>query len=314
MRRMRRRPVISAALAIGVSLALVPSAMGVTIGSNLASSPTTNTPGCGNAGLPCTAMTFDAPPALVASGGLRSPIDGVVTSWTFKSGSTPAGPSVSLRVLRPVSGFSFTGAGTSTPQAATGPTNGPFLTQLPISVGDAIGLNSASAALVLAESPGATMVYWQIPSLADGETRMGLSSTPREVMVQATVEPTTTTTTDPVQILKAKKRQKLAKAAVNAELDKSGTVSLRARVKGIPAAKSGAGARVLAKVVKSKKASATLAADTPTKIRIKFSAAARKKIKSAIKEAGPRKVVVTSTATDTFGNNSTKRVRFKLIG
>ncbi len=285
----------------------------MTIGSNLTSDATDNMPGCGNAGLPCTALTFDAPPSLVAAGGLRSPVTGVVTSWTFKSGSgSPT--SVSLRVLRPTAGLSFTGAGTSPPRAAVIGTNGPFLASLPINAGDAIGLDSSSAALVLADTVGATMDWWQVPSLLDGQTRMGTATTSREVMVQATVEPASTTTTKPEQTLRAKKRQKLAKAAVTDTLDKSGTVRLRAKVKVPGHPRKSRALRVVARAVKSKKANATLAAQAKTRIRIKFSRSARKKIKPAIRKTHkPLKVVVTSTATDSFGNSATGKVRFKLI-
>lgn len=301
--------------AICVSHFLAAGAEAVTIGSNLTTPATQNNPGCGNAGLPCTATTFDAPAGLVASGGLRSPINGIVTSWTFLSGSTSTTPSVSLRILHPTSGLSFTGAGTSTPQAPTGTTNGPFLVKLPIQTGDAIGLQSSSAALILGEPIGATMAYWQLPNLADGETRMGTSATMREVMVQATVEPQSTTTTKPVQSLKAKKRQKVSKAAITDTIDKSGTISIRAKVRLPSGSARSRMLRVAARTVKSKKKTFTLAAQTKTKIKIKFSKSARKKIEGAIQDSGePSKAVVTSTATDGFGNSSTATVRFKLIG
>lgn len=313
MRQVRRLRSLIAVGAIVGAVALPASAQGVTIGSNLSSTPTVNDP-CGNPGIPCTAMTFDAPPAVVAPGGLRSPIDGVVTSWSFKAGSSGATPSVSLRVLRPVSGFTFTGAGTSTPQAPTGAIAGPFLTQLPINAGDAIGLQSTSGAIVFGATPVATAVYWQLPNLADGQTLMGLSQTSREVMVQATVEPASAVNANPEQRLKAKRRQKLAKAAVTDRLDKSGTVSLRARVKVSGGSKSSGVLRAVARAVKSKESRTTLAAEAKTKIKLKFRRKARKKIKAAIRRHGPRKVVVRATATDAFGNKSSSKVRFKLIG
>jgi hypothetical protein len=49
-------------------------------------------------------------------------------------------------------------------------------------------------------------------------------------------------------------------------------------------------------------------------MKLRFSAKARNKIKAAIQAAGPRKVVATATATDTFGNSSTAKARFKLTG
>jgi hypothetical protein len=72
--------------------------------------------------------------------------------------------------------------------------------------------------------------------------------------------------------------------------------------------------RLLARVVKSKKSTTSLAANVKTKIKLKFSTGARKKIKAAIADSGPRKVTATSTATDTFGNVSTAKVKFKLTG
>jgi hypothetical protein len=66
--------------------------------------------------------------------------------------------------------------------------------------------------------------------------------------------------------------------------------------------------------VKSKSASATLAANTKARIRIRFSAAARRKVKAAIRDFGPRKVAVTAIATATFGNSSAAKTRFKLVG
>ena len=50
-----------------------------------------------------------------------------------------------------------------------------------------------------------------------------------------------------------------------------------------------------------------------TKIKLRFSKAARKRIK-ALANGGPWKVVVTATATDGYGKTSTAKTRFRLIG
>jgi hypothetical protein len=326
MRRMRGRAVVAATLALAVSLGFAGSApAAVTIGSNFSAGPTlTNLP-C-NA-IPCTAITFDASPTLQASGGLHSPIDGVVTSWRIESGS--AGNPVNLRILRPGTGLSFTAAGTSATQTTVSGLSGSFPTQLAIKVGDAIGVDTTNGALIYNDNAGATMAYWS-PLLADGATLMGTAFASREVRIQANVEPDVdcdgkgdetqdSNLTDgpckapPVQTLTAKKKQKLAKAAVNETLNKAGTVSLQARVK-VPGGSHPRTLRLLARVVKSKKSTTSLAANVKTKIKLKFSTGARKKIKAAIADSGPRKVTATSTATDTFGNVSTAKVKFKLTG
>jgi hypothetical protein len=317
--------VAAAAVAIPISLAAGPPAMAaVTIGSKFVSSSQNNLP-CD--AISCTAVTFDASAAIQASGGLRSPIDGVVTSWRIKSGS--AGNEVTLRVLRPGVGLSFTGAGTSSTQTTTSGIAGPFATQLPIKTGDAIGVDNSSGAQIYGVNAGATLAYWS-PPLSDGASSMGTSYA-SEAQVEANVEADVdcdgrgdeTQDTNlgdgpckspPAQTLKAKNRQKLAKAAVRDTLDKAGTVTLRARVKLPKRSHLSRPMRVLSKVVRSKKSTTSLAAGTRTKIRPRFSRSVRKRIRAAIAAAGPRKAKVTATATDSFGNTSTARVGFKLTG
>jgi hypothetical protein len=296
----------------------------VTIGSNFTSGTQDNSP-CG--GIVCTAITFDANPTLQAPGGLRSPIDGVVTSWGVKTGSSAT---LTLRVLRPAGGLSFTAAGTSSPQSVPPGTSLALPTQLPIKTGDAIGVDNTSNAILFGVNAGATLVYWS-PLLAGGATLMGTSFAAREAQIQANVEPDVdcdgkgdetqdTNLSDgpckapPVQTLSAKKKQKLAKAAVTDTVDKSATVSVQAKVKLPGRSGSSRSLRVLARAVKSKTSAATLAAGTKTKIKLRFSAKARKKVKAAIRDFGPRKVVVAAKASDTFGNSSTAKVRFKLVG
>ena len=51
-----------------------------------------------------------------------------------------------------------------------------------------------------------------------------------------------------------------------------------------------------------------------TKIKLKFSKAARKRIRATLANGGARKVVVTATATDRFGKTSTAKAGFRLTG
>jgi hypothetical protein len=162
--------------------AVAPAQGAVTIGSNLGSNANSNN--CGAADCTTTNLTL---PADVAPNGLTSPINGVVTSWRFKSGSN--GNTVALRVLRPNAGVSFTGAGTSSSVTSASGINGPFLTSLAIRAGDHVGLDRSNGAIVLSTDVGGTQLFWTMPTLADGSTRDGTVAATQEVLVQAVVEP-----------------------------------------------------------------------------------------------------------------------------
>jgi hypothetical protein len=185
---MRRGSLLLAGLT-ALAFAFGGSAQGaVTIGTNLTGPADEINPGCSVA---CTTMNL-AVPSDTAPGGLTSPVNGMVTSWRFKS--VTAGGSIALRILRPAGGDSFTGAGTSAPMTPNGTalTQGPFATSIPIQVGDYVGLNATPMQTPLIDTP-ATQLYWNAPTLADGQTAQGTAGT-REVAVQAVVEPTNTVT------------------------------------------------------------------------------------------------------------------------
>ena len=182
----------------------------VTIGTNLTGPADEINPGCGVA---CTTMNT-AVPTDTAPGGLTSPVNGTVTTWQFKS--VTAGGSIALRILRPIGGTSFTGAGTSAPVTPNGtvPAQGPFPTSLPIRVGDFVGLNATAGQTPLIDTP-ATQLYWNAPTLADGQTAQGTAGT-REVAVQAVVEPTNTLTFGAVKRNKKKGSARVTMAVPNA--------------------------------------------------------------------------------------------------
>ncbi len=119
---------------------------------------------------------------------------------------------------------------------------------------------------------------------------------------------------NPFQRLKAKKKQTLAKAAVRETLDKAGTVQLRAKVIAAKNAGPASRRRVLSQALDAKRSTRSLRPTVRTKIKLRFSKAARKRIKAEIANGGPWKVVVTATATDGYGNTSTAKTRFRLIG
>jgi plastocyanin len=118
----------------------------------------------------------------------------------------------------------------------------------------------------------------------------------------------------PRQTLRARKKQRLGKAAVTETVDKPATVQLRARVKGQKKAAGASGAsHVLSQALDAKRSTKSLTPGVRTKIKLSFSKAARKRLRAML-GAGPRKIVVTATATDKFGKTSTAKVRFRLIG
>jgi plastocyanin len=115
----------------------------------------------------------------------------------------------------------------------------------------------------------------------------------------------------PRQKLTARKKQRLGTAAVIEKVDKPATVKLQAKVKPAGGAASSSGrSRALSRALDAKR-STSLAANVSKKIKLRFSKAARKMIRA---RGGRWKVVVTATATTSFGVSSTAKTRFTLTG
>lgn len=114
--------------------------------------------------------------ALPESGAhVASPVTGTLVRWRVAGAS--GGP-FRLRVLRPASGTSYTGAGTSSPASPTGTSIQTFTTSLPIHAGDLIGIDNTnnSDQLGNASVTGAAWRYF-VPPLADGSTRTSSAGT-----------------------------------------------------------------------------------------------------------------------------------------
>ncbi|MDX6665960.1 MAG: hypothetical protein QOG68_2166 [Solirubrobacteraceae bacterium] len=183
------RILMLAALAGGLPATAQAATTPVTVGSSLASSPSTNFPGCAGT-IECVFyQTNAATPVAVA------PADGVVTSWKIKAGSS--GSPVSLRVLHPGTGGSYTAAGTSTTETTSGGANADnFTTSLPVSKGDVLAVANSSSALLFATAPAAFVAYAfqaqasNTPVLPDGTTGTpNLSQSSIELMMNATILP-----------------------------------------------------------------------------------------------------------------------------
>jgi hypothetical protein len=143
-------------------------------------------------------------------------------------------------------------------------------------------------ALVLSNDVGGTAVGWNMPPLEDGDVRAGAALTQREVLVQATIEPTNTLGLSAAPVLNKKKgTAKLTISVPNpGQLDFSGA--------GINIAETAA--------VK------TVTGPGPVKFLIK---ATGKKLKK-LKTKGKVGVTATFTFTPTGGAASTQAKSLKL--
>ena len=85
---------------------------------------------------------------------------------------------------------------------------------MPIQIGDYVGLNGSANSTLLVDTP-APQLYWNAPTLADGQTLAGTTGT-RVVAVQAIVEPTSTVTFGTVTLNKKKGTARLTMSVPNA--------------------------------------------------------------------------------------------------
>jgi hypothetical protein len=278
---MARRGIMLLALAATAVLCAASSAgASVTIGSNLTTPATLNT-NCN--GATCTTANLTLNASNQAPGGLTSPVNGVVTTWRASAGGSAT--DLSLRVLRPVAGLTYTGAGTSAPASITFVSSA-IATSLPIQLGDAIGLENRNSNNVLGANPGATQIYWRLPSLADGATLQGSSQNGIETLVQATIEPTSAFTVR-APVLNKKK----GTATLTVRVPNPGTLdfmSKRAKLATAP--------------------TKTVAAAGPVKFLV---SATGKKLKK-LKKNGKVNVSATFTFTPNFGVANTQSTRVTL--
>ena len=169
-----------------LAAALLPSAASgsVVIGSTLASPPDSN----GTCGPPCTiAQTVSSSP-------LKSPVNGVVVSWSTLGGSGTIGTNADLRlrIIRDAGGGSYTavrsGPTTSIPPSAGHPMiTTPVNPGLPIDQNDYVGVDLLGGAIAQRGATGFTYALWQ-PPLLDGTTRAPDVTAARETLIAATLE------------------------------------------------------------------------------------------------------------------------------
>jgi hypothetical protein len=135
----------------------------LTIGSNLSGTPTSDSA----EGTWVNAALEDA---RRAPGGLRSPVKGVITRWRIKTGDHTA--PIALRVIRPLRGGLFTGAGTSGIEIPAANTTSVFPAHVVVPRGALIGTNTVRGLVTQIDtdaSPNYTqLLFWFDPSLGDG--------------------------------------------------------------------------------------------------------------------------------------------------
>jgi hypothetical protein len=282
--RLPKRFALAVLLATLLLAASVSPAGGVvTIGSNLAREPTEGAHYSPRPTFSNLSLASDRR----AAGGLSSPVNGTVVRWRIRVGDSTR--VTNLRIIRPLGDGLFTGAGTSA--SVTPPINATtsYNVQLPIRIGDYIGIDCCSPGAPGAEFfvPGPAIRYeWQ-PSLADGGPgRPPLFTNLYEIALNAEI--TTTFTVDAIT------RNK-----------KNGTATLTITV-AHAGELTGAGKGV--KVANAAVISKTVSAPGSVQLLIKAKGKKKKKLNST----GKVKVKPRITYTPTGGESGTRAVKVKL--
>jgi uncharacterized membrane protein len=183
---MRRRSLLAGTVAAAVVASAVPataSADTVTIGSNLQRSYDVAAVSTG-----ISLQRTLAAPTL----SLTSPVNGQITSWSVRSGDM--GALYTLRVLRSLGGLSYQATGSSaapSPIPAATDTIYPYPASLPISQGNAVGIQvggTGVGAPLHTGDPTDQIAYG--PALADGGSAnfSDTGGSPYELLLQATVK------------------------------------------------------------------------------------------------------------------------------
>jgi hypothetical protein len=189
-----KRLLIPAAAFAVMAACAAPAGAAITIGSNLAATPNISPNIVGSQ----TSVQSTLDPTHTAPGGLTSPISGIVVRFRYKqsvAGDTP----IVFRIVRPdpVLGLgTSTGAGTSPPLIPGGGID-VLPARMPISAGDAIGIDCCNGGVNDGFSRPASgpnigaYLGWNNPTLADGGSALvhdnGDSNI--ELLANADIEP-----------------------------------------------------------------------------------------------------------------------------
>ncbi|MGH2923552.1 MAG: hypothetical protein ACRDKH_05935 [Solirubrobacterales bacterium] len=277
-----------AALVAGLALPVAGQAT-VTIGSDLNRQPTNA------ANRVLTVAIESLPPAIRMPEGVHSPVNGTVTAWRIRTSPTGLPAPTSLKVVRPLGAGTFTGAGAAPPVVPTPGVISAFAAQLPISIGDRIGIDclcspTASGSYFLNDET-ARALFWQPllvdggPGRAPGGPDFPDADLDAELALQADIEPTSV-----VEIEKIKRR-KNGKLRLTVNLPNPGTLvagDKRDSKTGASAAAKEAGKKK--KLLKRE----TIEVGAPGEVTftLKATKTARKRLKAKSARTGKRKVKI----------------------
>jgi hypothetical protein len=296
--RQGRAAMVATSAVIATALSFpATSAATVTIGSNLGRAPTVQFGGTAQTE---TDSQISLGSGSQAPGGLTSPVNGTVVRWRIRVGDT-AGAGGALRIIRPLGGNLFTGAGTSATVIPPVNATTPLDTQLPIQIGDRIGLDliSPGGMKVFVPDPDATFDSW-VPALVDGSPGRPPDppSSGYEMAFNAEIEPTSTFTID-----KAKPKRG-GKVVLQATVSNPGTlIAGDARDAGVAVAATAAKRKKLLK-----RATSTVTAPGQITLRLRPTKAA----KSELRSRGRLKAKVKLAFTPTGGTAATDAAKVKL--
>jgi hypothetical protein len=278
---------------LGATLTLASSASAtVTIGSNLARAPDVGNP---NPGETWTLIGLSSGGR--ASGGLISPVNGTVTTWRIRAGTSS--DDTTFRVIRPVGGGLFTGAGTSLHLRPTTNAISTFPTQIPISIGDYIGIDCCASpdGVYFIEGTGMTLSWF--PALSNAAPgRPPTMTNSREVAINADIEPTSIFEVDRI------KKLKKARLAVTVDLPNPGILLVGdVRDQGVSAT-----AAAKKKPVLVKRSTITAGAPGQITLIVQGTKVARKKLQQKFRETGKKGAKIEAklklSFTPTFGSTT----------
>jgi hypothetical protein len=294
---MRNRLALGALLALTAVLAAPAAADAtITVGSNLGRNPNLGL-ACNPAPCALTVAPASIPANAIEPAGLTSPVNGRVVTWRIRVGGSSG--QVAFRVLRRSPGGYATGAGTSTGVTPPAGQTTPYPADLPIAIGDTIGLDigPAPGSAAFVSGTTATVDRWS-PAIPDGGAPQQVTGTSAyELTINADVEPTATLSTVTRAPRKGGKLQ-VSMQVPNAGILRAGDAQ-DASLSAAAAAK---------KPLLLKQVSAQIAAAGPLTILLKPTKAAR----SLLKKKGKLKARIKLTFTPTGGSSSTTIVKAKL--
>ena len=275
-RHLQKCPGLVASL---VALSLLSSAStagaAVTIGQTAPPGPATQI---------CPTAYDQLNPTVTSGNSYVSPVSGTITSWSTQE---PSGGQTAMKVFRPLGGLNYMVVGQEGPHNLA-PGLNTFPASVAVKAGDVLGSNGAGGAACAFAVPGETYLYLA-GNLAVGAQGTWFSDTDARINISAVVNPTNTFT--PAGTTRNKKN---GTATLSFDLPNPG--ELTGTGKGAKVSSAGA---LTSKSVPAGKAT----------LKVK----AKGKNKRTLDETGKVKLKLSITYKPTGGDESTQKVKVKLL-